>query len=354
MSPTDKDPQHSASTLKYLGRLYSEDVREHACWATTPKGVSAWQSTARPALQRLLGLEHMARALADHQPTVELGDTEDLGAFTRQSGDIDTEPDVRIPFWLLKPKGPGRRPLAVMPHGHEARGFDTYAGISPNEEHRRQRIVEREADVAVQAAKRGFIAIAPSTRGFEPSYVPDITKRHDGRGCRSQLIHCLLAGRTVIGERVWDMQRIIDWAVTLPDVDAGNILVMGNSGGGVSTTYTAACDTRVTVAVPSCSFATYVGSGGLVHHCDCNSVPGILRFGEFHDVAGLIAPRFLLIVNGKDDKLFPLSEVDKAVAGVQAIYAAAGQPDRFQHRYGQKGHQFYGDIMWPFVQAAIG
>jgi dienelactone hydrolase len=308
---------------------------------------------ARPALRRLLGLERMALELREHQPAVELGDTEDLRDCTRQAGHIETEPDVRIPFWLLKPKQRGRRPLAVMPHGHEARGFDTYAGVSRSEEHYRQRIVEREADVAVQAARRGFIAIAPNTRGFEPSYVPDLNKRHGDRHCRSQLIHCLLAGRTVIGERVWDVQRIIDWAVTLPDVDPGRILVMGNSGGGVCTTYAAACDTRVTVAVPSCSFATYVGENGLVHHCDCNTVPGILSFGEFSDVAGLIAPRPLLIVNGKADTLFPLSEVDRAVAGVQAIYAAAGQPERFAHRYGPKGHQFYGDIMWPFVEEAM-
>ncbi|MFQ5809336.1 MAG: alpha/beta hydrolase family protein, partial [Armatimonadota bacterium] len=251
MSPADRRPQHPASTLKYLGRLYADEAKEHACWAKTPSGILAWQSVARPALQRLLGLESMTLALRDHEPSVELGEAEDLGDYTRQPGHIETEPDVPIPFWLLKPKDGGRKPLAITSHGHEARGFDTYAGITRDEEHRRRRIVEAEADVAVQAARRGFIAIAPNTRGFEPSYVPDLNKRHDNRHCRSQLIHCLLAGRTVIGERVWDVQRIIDWAVTLPDEDANRLLMMGKSGGGVRTTYAAACDTRITVAVPS-------------------------------------------------------------------------------------------------------
>ena len=353
MSPSTETFEHEAWARKYLARLYADETREYACWAKTPAGIAAWQSVARPALRRLLGLERMARELRDHQPTTDLGDIEDLGDFTRQGGRIETEPDVRIPFWLLKPKEPGPRPLAVTPHGHEARGFDTYAGITQTEEQYRQRIVEAEADVAVQAAKRGFIAIAPSTRGFEPSVIPDLNKRHGDRDCRSHLIHCLLAGRTVIGERVWDMERIIDWAVTLPEVDSERILMMGNSGGGVCTTYAAACDTRVTVAVPSCSFATYVGRNGLVHHCDCNTVPGILRFGEFSDVAGLIAPRHLLIVNGKQDPLFPLAEVDRAVAGVRAIYGAAGEPERFGHQYGPEGHRFYGDIMWPFVEEAV-
>ena len=38
-------------------------------------------------------------------------------------------------------------------------------------------------------------------------------------------------------------------------------------------------------------------------------VPGILSWGEFSDVAGLIAPRHQLIVNGRQDPLFPLAEV---------------------------------------------
>ena len=149
------------------------------------------------------------------------------------------------------------------------------------------------------------------------------------------------------------MSRLIDWAVTLPEVDASCILMMGNSGGGVATLYAAACDTRVTVAVPSCSFCTLVGQNGVVHHCDCNAVPGILGWGGFHDVAGLIAPRHTLIVNGRQDALFPLSEVDRAVDGARRIYAAAGMSQRFAHHYGEGGHRFYAGLMWPFIDSAM-
>jgi dienelactone hydrolase len=197
------------------------------------------------------------------------------------------------------------------------------------------------------------VAIAPNTRGFAPANVPDITARHGDRNCRSQLIHCLLAGRTAIGERVWDLSRLINWAAALPEVDGSRILMMGNSGGGVATLYAAACDARIAVAVPSCSFCTFVGRDGVVHHCDCNTVPGILAWGEFHDVAALIAPRPLLIVNGRQDTLFPLPEVDRAVERVHRIYDAAGVPDRLVHRYGDGGHRFYADLMWPFIRKAM-
>ena len=65
------------------------------------------------------------------------------------------------------------------------------------------------------------------------------------------------------------------------------------------------------------------------------------------------APRHLCIVNGKQDPLFPIHEVDRAVEGVRRIYESAGVPERFAHHYGEGGHRFYKDLMWPFIQSAI-
>ena len=124
---------------------------------------------------------------------------------------------------------------------------------------------------------------------------------------------------------------------------------MGNSGGGVVTLYSAACDERITCAVPSCSFAPYVSETGYIHHCDCNAIPGISRWGEIWDLTALIAPRHLCIVNGRADKLFSVDEVERAVTGTRRIYDAIELSDRFEHHWGPAGHRFYSDLMWPFV-----
>ena len=345
-------PGHRGDVLAYLQRLFAPGRRLFSCAATAPEGVRRWQEEARPALRHLLGLDAMHDDLHGHTVRVELGEPKDLGEYTRQLGHIGTEPEWKIPFWLLRPKGDGPSPLGVFPHGHSRRGFDQYVGIAHGERDR-EKIEREDRDVAVQAARHGFLAIAPTTRGFEPAAVPDINGRHGRADCRSQLVHCLLAGRTAMGERVWDMERLLDWAAGLPEVDSRRILMMGNSGGGMVTIYAAACDTRIAVAVPSCSFCTLVGQTGLVHHCDCNAVPGIGTFGELYDVAGLIAPRHLLVVNGREDPLFPLPEVDRSAAGVRRIYAAAGIPERFAHRYGDGGHRFYKHLMWPFIHQAL-
>ena len=50
----------------------------------------------------------------------------------------------------------------------------------------------------------------------------------------------------------------------------------------------------------------------------------MLTFGEYWDVAGLIAPRRLLTVNGLYDTLHPVAEVDHAVSRLRAIYGVAG------------------------------
>jgi dienelactone hydrolase len=336
----------------HLTHIYSDGQQEYSWRDDYPGGFEQWQKEARAKLMELLGLPKIAAQNEGHRPEVTLGETEDLGDFTRRRCTIETEADVVIPFWLLVPKGDGPFPVGIFPHGHDSHGHDTTAGVFRDEEHRRHSL-EEDRDVAVQAVRRGYLAIAPATRGIAVDGVPDLRDRHGGRYCRSHVIHCLLAGRTAIGERVWDMQRLLDWALARDDVDKSRVLMMGNSGGGMVTLYAAACEPRITVAVPSCSFSTVTSPKGYVYHCDCNLVPGILAWGDLYDVAGLTAPRFFLAVNGRHDGLHSPEDIERSAARAKAIFAAAGCPERFDHRWGEEGHRFYADLMWPFIDEAM-
>jgi 7,8-dihydropterin-6-yl-methyl-4-(beta-D-ribofuranosyl)aminobenzene 5'-phosphate synthase len=149
------------------------------------------------------------------------------------------------------------------------------------------------------------------------------------------------------------MQRILDWAFTLPEVDSDHTLMMGNSGGGMVTMFTAACDERIDIAAPSCSFAPSTSEAGYIFHCDCNMVPGLIDLGGLPGVCGLIAPRHLLAVNGRKDGLFSTEAVERGAATVRSLYSAAGCSERFEQRWGAEGHRFYKDLMWPFVRAAM-
>jgi len=338
----------------YLERLYAEENREYRFRTDFPGGFESWQTRARPVLQSLLGLDTMARQVGADKPRVVLETPQDRETHILRKGFIETEPAVRIAFWLLRPRGEGPFPLAITPHGHDRRGHDTSAGVYHDAEHRSEALAA-DRDVAVQAVERGFLAIAPATRGLsrEANFAPDEYARHGKQDCRSHLNHALLAKRTAMGERVWDMSRLLDWALELPDVDRRTVLMMGNSGGGMVTIYAAACDRRITIAVPSCSFTRIASPEGRIFHCDCNTVPGILRFGDLYDVAGLVAPRFVLAVNGRKDSLHEATAIEDAARRAKASYEAAGVPERFEHRWGDEGHRFYKELMWPFVLQAM-
>ncbi|MBG87380.1 MAG: hypothetical protein CMO80_10825 [Verrucomicrobiales bacterium] len=341
-----------AHVVNHLQRLYGEELRKFRFRANYPGGFSQWQDDWRSELQKLMGLDRIERLNRFHRPRMGFAKELDFGEFTRQKCQIETEPHVIIPFWMFRPKGDGPFPLAILPHGHDRIGHDTYAGVFHDAKHK-ERTLAGDRDVAMQAVCRGFIAIAPAVRGLSVDGVPDIYARHDKRNCRSQLMHCLLAGRTAIGERLWDMRKIIDWAITLPKVDKSKILMMGNSGGGFVTMYAAATDPRISIAVPSCSFDKLVANDGRIYQCDCNTVPGILEHGGMADVVGLIAPRHLLIVNGHGDSLHNDADIRSESALVGRIYSAAGVRRRFDHRWGNDGHRFYKDLMWPFIMNAL-
>jgi len=211
--------------------------------------------------------------------------------------------------------------------------------------------LEGERDIARQAVvEEGYIAIAPTTRAFGETRTDADKAANNTHSCRHQLVHSILVGRTPIGERVWDMSRLIDWAIGNLPVDAGRIAITGNSGGGTVSLFAAACETRIAVAVPSCYFCTFEGSIGMIRHCECNYVPGVMRLGEMYDVAGLIAPRPFSAIAGRDDGIFPIDHVEFAYERLKEIYTIAGVPDRCELFIGDGGHRYYKAGAWPFVR----
>ena len=337
---------------EHFGSLIRNCEGEFRFRAKTATEVREWQVPFRQSLRRVLGIANMEGDLAGFVPDAEMCDSVDLGSYVRESWRIRTEPTVPLPCYLLRPKdAPPDPPLVLTPHGH---GHPhVYVGLfdSPEEE---AQISEGERDIAVQAVQQGYLVIAPTTRAFGDTRSPADTKKGAVSSCRLQLMHDLLLGRTPIGDRVWDMSRLIDWAIKHQSVDPDRIAITGNSGGGTVSLFAAACDTRISVAVPGCYFNTFAGSIGSIIHCDCNYVPGILRLGEMHDIAGLIAPRHFLAVAGRDDPIFPVAHTRAAFEQLAKIYAAASVPDRCEMYIGDGGHRYYKERVWSFIAEGFG
>ena len=77
--------------------------------------------------------------------------------------------------------------------------------------------------------------------------------------------------------------------------------------------------------MPSCYFCTFRDSIMSIPHCADNYVPGLLKVAEMSDVAGLCAPKPLVVVAGEQDDLFPIQGVRKAFEDLREIYLSLDQ-----------------------------
>ncbi len=170
-----------------------------------------------------------------------------------------------------------------------------------------------------------------------------------GDRCRHASWQALMLGRTMLGERVWDVSRAIDVLAAFEQVDTGRIALTGNSGGGTATWYAACMEPRIRIAAPSCSICGLWPSIGEIIHCHCNYIPNMLRWFDMGDLACLIAPRPLAIAAGLSDAIFPIESTQAQFATIQAIYAAAGAPDACSLHVGEGGHQYYPGLLWPVI-----
>ncbi|MBI4578720.1 MAG: acetylxylan esterase [Planctomycetes bacterium] len=328
--------------------LFDRTPREFEFKARTPGELAAWQQALRPRLRGVLGLTAMEQEIRfDHR--AERAERVQKDGYTQEKWYLWTEPDVPLPIWVLLPDKPVARPqrLVLTPHGHN--DPEVYIGVAKDDKARAS-IVEGQRDIAVQAARQGYLAVLPTSRGFGETRRADDRTAGQIKSCRTELMHAMLFGRTMIGYRVWDISRIIDWITRRHEVDPRCIAITGNSGGGTTSVFAPACDERISVAVPSCYFCTFRDSIGSIFHCECNYVPGLLRLGEMWDVAGLIAPRPFQAIAGRDDRIFPLAAVRKSHEQLRAIYRVAGAEDRCGLYVGDGGHRYYSDGAWPFIR----
>ena len=64
------------------------------------------------------------------------------------------------------------------------------------------------------------------------------------------------------------------------------------------------------------------------------------------DLAGLIAPRKLIIAAGREDAIFPEEGTKKTFEAIQKLYKYAEASDSCAFVWGQGGHYNYADLLW--------
>ncbi|HIU47597.1 MAG TPA: acetylxylan esterase [Candidatus Fimadaptatus faecigallinarum] len=297
-----------------------------------------WQSAARARLTQLLGLP--LEMPADDCFNIEW--ERDEADFHEIRFTYCSEPGVDVCCNMLCPHGAsGKLPMIICLQGH-SKGMHISLGRPkyPGDE---QTIAGGDRDFGLQIVRQGRIALVMEQRAFG-----ERGGSENGPECYQPAMAALLLGQTLVGERCWDVSRGIDCVLKHFDfVDPARIALMGQSGGGTVTCYEAALDERISAAIVASAFCGYLESIGAQRHCSCNYIPGIMKYFDMGDIAGMIAPRPLIIVNGALDTIFPLESARREFEVARRLYAQAGAPDKVRHVIGPEGHRFYAALTWP-------
>ena len=330
--------------LNHLREVYAQTVPTTDFAALGQTGFAQWQAALRARVAELLGGFGWPRA--DLAPRTLA--TVEKDGYTQQKVEIASEPGVRLPFYVLTPHtGQPPYPAVIALHGHGS-GVQEVIG-EPRDERVAAHIRQCNHDYGRQLAQQGFMVFAPEQRAFgERREAEDVAQAPGQSSCRQASMNALLLGRTMVGMRVWDVMRLIDYAeqhaaqTGLCKVDA--LACVGLSGGGTITTFAAAMDPRITTAVISGYFCTWQWSIMAMRHCEDNYVPGILQHAEMADVGALIAPRPLLIEAGTEDPIFPLPGVHDAHEKLAVVYDLLGASERLALDVFEGEHQWHGTV----------
>lgn len=334
----------------FFHRQYNEVTPALAFDAGTPEAAKRWQKKARAKLGELLG---EVPPIGGKVPCKVINKVQRNG-YTRTRVHLEVCPGLLANGYYLvpdrcKPNQPAM--LCVPGHGY---GVDDIVGIKEDGSERDDKSGYHH-DYAIQCVERGWPTLALEIMGFGDRREEEFKKK-EGKGataCHIPSTQALMLGRTITGYRVFDCRRGIDWLSAQPEVNPDRIGMMGISGGGLVTLFTAAMEPRIKACLVSGYLNTFHASVYSLFHCVDNFIPGILNWFEMPDLVGLIAPRWGFFEQGLKDPIFPIKAFRQAQKQVKGIYKTFGVPERCGFENFDTGHEFGGKAGFPFIERGL-
>lgn len=335
-----------------MSRLYESAPLRLTFNAKTRAEAEQWQKSLRAKLLELMGGFPETRSPLKPR-TLEV---RDFPGYRREKFVFESRPGLPVLGYLLTPKSatpPYRTVIAIPGHG---RGVDDLVGIDregrdrTDGDHVKRDWRDYQYDYAIQVTQHGMAAVAIEPLGFgcrrDPLNEPNGL---DQFGCNPLAPAALLLGQPLMGWRVYDVIRTIDWIETRKELDAARVGSMGISNGGETTIYAAAVEPRIRAAFVSGSLNTFRDSLIPFVHCADAYLPGMLNWAELYDIAGLAAPRAFFAESGDKDIIFPIDGSVKSFERVKKIYEVFGAAEFADHEIFDGDHHFWGKRGLPFL-----
>lgn len=314
----------------------------------TAEQCQAWQAAFAKKLRELLGpFDPPKTWKTTIRATTEFPD------HIRQDLVLEADGHPLLPVYLLlpRPKAAKRVPGIVALHGHGMYGHHAVAGRDDLPGVAKS-IAGSNYDYGRQLARRGYAVACPC-------FTPFGERLHRGMPnekqdlCGDTFMRMLMLGKVLLAENLRDARWAFELLAQHKDVDADRIGCVGLSLGGRMTTFTAALEPRVKVAVIAGALNVMQERASKVYGCGSQIVPGLLKYGDIPEVASLIAPRPCLWTVGSQDKLLPEKWAEEALARQGKAYDAYGAKDKLQvHRF-DGGHRWEGEKAFPLLEGVL-
>lgn len=333
------------SMTQYWNERFKDWQPELSFKGSSKQDFDKWQKTAYDKLLSLLG-DFPEKVGLEAEVEYSVRDKD----LIRERVVFDVDEYMSIPCQVLKPvdmKSDGSNAAILCSHGHGAYGKDPVAGMRSGASYSAD-IERMNYNYAEQMAKAGYLTITPDLRVFGER--GDGDNPFPGRDkCNVNFIKGAMLGVYTLSLNIFDLMRCVDYLQTRPEVDPGRIGMMGLSQGGTMTTFTTAVDKRIKAA----DIIGYVNpwNGFAINRanfCGSQIVPEVYKYFDTHDIAGMIAPRPLLLEMGIYDVCFYLQDLIKGYEGTKKIYEAAGAGDVIYKDIHPRPHAFSGDVAFEF------
>jgi hypothetical protein len=239
-----------------------------------------------------------------------------------------TERGVYIPGLILTPELAGPKPAILV--------VDS----------RPKQITAATGGDLEDLVKSGYIVLSIQPRGI--SETPQ-TRRPSLIGDQSLAALATVTGKTLVGMRVEDIMRGVDYLVSRSDVNRDQILAFGQGVLGVPVLHAAVMDDRITRVILQETLVAYRMAIDRPVHRNLYEVaiPGVLKKYDLDELLLALSPRAVTIINPVDalGKTVRTEEFGKYSEYVIDADAKLGQPRRLQLKF--KGRR---DRLVPFIR----
>jgi hypothetical protein len=307
-----KTVEEGRQQLNYLSSLYND--------------VQSWQLRKDSLRKCFLSALRLTNIPARPSSQAIITPARKFKDYTVQNIAVETMPGVYVCGSLYRPlKYKGKIPVVLNPDGHFSKG----------------RYREDCQYRCAALAKMGAMAFSYDLFGWEGESILQI----DPKDHRRSLVQSI---------QVLNTERIIDYLLSLKDVDPTRVAITGASGGGSQTMLMTALDDRIKLSVPVAMMSSY-HSGG----CPCESGMGVHLCGggtNNAEIGSMAAPRPMLVVSDGGDWTQHVPENEFPF--VQRIYGFYGKKDLVENAHLAKEGHDYGfskrKAMYAFVAKQFG